>query len=145
MSYLVTISDKHIIKKQPTLLDNFDSIFKLLTDEFEFKARIKEDGTFDFFYNDEFPENILGYENSVLWTKNPTDDFLQLLINISNRIENSRVIGDDGEWYVSLNDIRYLEEKNELKVNFFLEYLKAWTPAIILIAIVIILKIFFGA
>lgn len=49
MSYLVTISDKHIIKKQPTLLDNFDSIFKLLTDEFEFKARIKEDGTFDFF------------------------------------------------------------------------------------------------
>ena len=44
MSYLVTISDKHIIKKQPTLLDNFDSIFKLLTDEFEFKARIKEDG-----------------------------------------------------------------------------------------------------
>ena len=72
------------------------------------------------FYNDEFPENILGYENSVLWTKNPTDDFLQLLINISNRIENSRVIGDDGEWYVSLNDIWYLEEKNELKVNFFL-------------------------
>ncbi|WP_165011054.1 hypothetical protein [Neisseria yangbaofengii] len=145
MSYLVMISDKHIIKKQPTLLDNFDAVFKLLTDEFGFKAQIKEDGDFEFFYNDQFPENILGYEDSVLWTKNPTDNFLQLLINISNRIENSRVIGDEGEWYVSLNEISYLEVNSELRVNVFLEYLKAWSLAIILIVIAIVLKIFFDA
>lgn len=143
MSYLVVISDKHIVKNKPTVLDDFYALSNILTNNFGFKVQLDKDQKFDFFYHKNFPENILGYDDSVLWTKNPTDGFLQLLIEISNSIENTRVIGDEGEWYISLNEVRYLDSEPELKVNMFLEYLKAWTPAIILIVIFFILKILF--
>lgn len=145
MSYLVTISDKHFSQDKAGLLADFTHISQVLINEFGFEIQTNEDGSLEFFYHNDFPENILGYEDSVLWTKNPTDDFLQMMINISNKIEGSKVIGDEGEWYVSLNEIRYSDSEPELKTNAFLEYLKAWTPAVILLFIFFILKKFLNA
>ena len=64
---------------------------------------------------------------TVSYGKNPTDDFLQLLIDISARFKDSKVIGDSGEWYVSLEDIRYPENQSNFRKIMFLRNLKRWS------------------
>ena len=49
MSYIVVISDKYLMKNEPTLLDDFTSTSQILISEFGFKIQKDQQGNFDFF------------------------------------------------------------------------------------------------
>ncbi|PSJ81358.1 hypothetical protein [Neisseria iguanae] len=109
MNQLVFISDKADVAAACSDLQNFDKVSQVLTEQFGFKIRHDRHGIFDFFYHCDFKESIMEYSGGELRVKNPSNAFLERMIKIAQAFPSAKVIGDDGGWYVSSNDVRYPE------------------------------------
>ena len=109
MNQLVFISDKADVAAAFSDLQNFDKVSQILTEQFGFKIRKDRHGIFDFFYHCDFKETIMEYGGGELRVKNPSDAFLERMIEIAQAFPSAKVVGDDGGWYDGSNDVRYPE------------------------------------
>lgn len=109
MNQFIFISDKHEVAAAFSDLQNFEKVSDILTKRFGFKIRNDRHGVFDFFYHNDFKENIIEYGGGELRVKNPTDAFIDKMVEIAHAFPSAKVLGSDGGWYVSSQDVRYPE------------------------------------
>ena len=128
MENLVFITDKTAVPSAQSKLQHFDSVKEILTTHFGFHCRYDKRGVFDFFYHHDYRENTLGYDGGELWAKNPTDEFLRLMLEIAAAFEPAKVMGSNGSWYAAPDDIRLPEMPSEDDEEISEENVeKAWT------------------
>ncbi|WP_416191884.1 hypothetical protein [Neisseria sp. CCUG12390] len=107
MNQLVFISDKAEVAAPFSDLQNFDKVCQILTEKFGFKIRKNRQGIFDFFYHSDFKENVMEYGGGELRVKNPTDAFLERMIEIAHAFPSAKVVSNDGGQYLDNKDMLY--------------------------------------
>lgn len=107
MNQLVFISDKAEVAAPFSDLQNFDKVCRVLTENFGFKIRRNRHGMFDFFYHSDFRENVMEYGGGELRVKNPTDAFLERMIEIARAFPSAKVVANDGTRYPDNKDMLY--------------------------------------
>lgn len=58
-------------------------------------------------------ESCLWHTDEVVWTKNPSEDFIKYMIGMAASL-NAIVRGDQGEYYRSIDDVFILENGKEI-------------------------------
>lgn len=107
MTQLVFISDKAEVSAPFSDLQDFDKVCQVLTEKFGFKIRKNRHGIFDFFYHSDFRENVMEYGGGELRVNNPTDAFLERMIEIAHAFPSAKVLTDDGGLYLDNKDMLY--------------------------------------
>lgn len=142
MGYHVSIVNTSNIPSREKVLSSEYMVSQYLK-RFNFQPKYSCEGNLDFYFRDT-DEIILCYSDESLWLSNPTEESLQLLIDIANYFsDGSRVRGDELETYISISEFYYHQDDNELRNNSFQEsrlFWKGWLIPIIIGIVLLFLK-----
>lgn len=127
---LVNTNKKDISSKLIMDKENFKAfLFK----EFNMKEEINKNGTLEFYYDKDDPSFTIFYTEGIEgeYYINTTDDkHIEKLITIAQKLnDGTRVRGDEGETYKSLEDV-YIHPDDVLLNNItFMDRAKIWVKA----------------
>lgn len=113
MGYHVRITTKD---REFTSSD-FNYIKEELVSQHDFCEQLTDSGEFNFLFQKTNEENLIFFTSELgFWVKNPDENFIKLLINIVNELNNKSnnkyfLIGDENEIYHSIDDVEILENE----------------------------------